>query len=140
MNQVMYRVGTIGEENSSTGSLRLLRGMAIFERLPIELQILGVGLGSLKSYLVTNFIVTIYDNNLPIGNEYMNTLSYILVNTGIVGITFFIIFVGTLFYKYQEYGKRVLIICWLFFSIASSDFLSINYVYPLMLITSRSNN
>ena len=134
IQSVMYRIGTIGQEGSTTGSLRLLRGLAIYNQLPTIKKIFGVGLGNLATYLIKYNITTPYDLTLKPGNEYMNTISYILVNTGIVGTTIFVSFIVSLFHYFREYYKRILIICWIIICLTNSNFLNIGYVLPLIIL------
>lgn len=134
LNSVLYRLNTIGEEGSTTGSLRLLRGIAVFSQLPVIQKIFGVGLGNLDTYLIQNNISTIYDNELKPGSEYMNTISYILVNTGVIGFSLFLSFVLSLFNAYRQYAERLLIISWLIICITNLNFLNIGYILPLLVI------
>lgn len=134
LDAVKYRIGTVGEAGSTTGSLRLLRGLAIYKQLPVLLQVFGVGLGTLEQYLVNYNVRTIYDAALDAGTEYMNTLSYILVNTGGVGSIIFGAFVVSIVVKFKAYYQRIIILAWLILCAVTSNFLSIGYALPLLIL------
>lgn len=140
---ILYRFGTVSDSGSSTGTLRLLRGISIYSQLPILYQIFGTGFGNLKSYLIGNGITTIYDGDMDLGNEYMNTFSFILVNTGIIGFVLFILFIAYLLFYCKEFYKKVLLFCWGILCLGTSNFLSYGYILPLMMLMAtkkRINN
>ncbi|MCC4372141.1 hypothetical protein [Limosilactobacillus reuteri] len=139
IQSVLYRLGTTGESGSTTGSLRLLRGLSIFAQLPTIQKIFGVGLGDLANYLIQNNITTPYDTDLKPGNEYMNTLSYILVTTGYLGFSIFLSFVVSIYVKYRKYYIRIFIICWIIASASNANFLNIEYILPLLVMISILN-
>lgn len=139
IQSVLYRLGTTGESGSTTGSLRLLRGLSIFAQLPTIHKIFGVGLGDLANYLIQNNITTPYDTDLKPGNEYMNTLSYILVTTGYLGFSIFLSFVVSIYVKYRKYYIRIFIICWIIASASNANFLNIEYILPLLVMISILN-
>ena len=90
LNQVFIRLSTAdGITKGSTGNLRLLQGIAIFEELPLINKIFGIGFGNVQGFLINHNIVTAYLND--IGNDYMNAFSTVLVSTGVVGFSFFLI-------------------------------------------------
>lgn len=138
INAVMYRIGTTGEAGSTTGSLRLLRGIAIFRQLPVLYQVFGVGFGTLGQYLLNNSVSTIYDVSLEIGTEYMNSLSYILVNTGVIGFTLFGAFVISIAVKFREYDQRIILLEWLILCAVTSNFLNIGYALPLLVLVASN--
>lgn len=138
-SSVFYRIGTIGQSGSTTGSLRLLRGLAIFNQLSNFHKMFGVGLGDLDTYLIKFGVTTQYDTTLKPGNEYMNTMSYILVNTGLVGFGIYLSFIVSIFIKFKAYYKRILIISWVIICISNSNFLNISYILPLVILYGRDD-
>lgn len=134
--KLLYRIHTIGELGASTGSLRVLRGFYIFRQLCFEQKIFGSGMGNFQNFLISSGITTIFDTGLEVGNEYMNTFSYILNNTGLVGIIIFSIFVVKLFVKNRSEVVRVFLLVWLVMIMVTSNFLTSYYIIPLMFAIS----
>lgn len=135
-----YRLGTIGEVGSSTGSLRILRGFSIFRQLNLLQQLFGTGLGNFGSFLITSRITTRYDSGLTLGNEYMSAFTYILNNTGLVGTGIFISFVAHMFKRNK--GEKVAIaylILWVIMILATSNFITSYYMLPLVFVTALSS-
>lgn len=133
---VIERVKTIGQLGSTTGNLRVLRGWVIYLELPFFMKIFGVGMGTLGQYLIEHNIVTRFDAGLAVGNEYMNTVLRILVNTGIVGMGLFVVFVSSIYRRCRRYSQKVILFIWLILCSVTSNFLNIMYVLPLILIMS----
>ncbi len=127
------RVSTIWSEGGTTGTQRILRGYAIFaEEKPIY-KLFGFGMGNIRSCLVEFGITTQYDGILPIGHEYMNSLSYILVGGGLIG---FCLYIATLLeliknLSFAAKGLLLLLVCMM---ISSSIYLTPTYMLPLVFV------
>lgn len=135
-DKFFYRISTIGDQTSSTGSLRILRGFYIYSiGEPIN-KIFGVGLGNVINYLLKNGISTPYDGSIAIGNEYMNSLSYVLVTSGIVGFVIFLIFLYQC-YKYVDSNSKLILIYLVVLLSTSAVLLSPTYVIILVFLISK---
>jgi hypothetical protein len=135
-----YRLGTIGEVGSSTGSLRILRGFSIFRQLNLLQQLFGTGLGNFGSFLITSRITTRYDSGLTLGNEYMSAFTYILNNTGLVGTGIFISFVAHMFKRNKREKVAIAyLILWVIMILATSNFITSYYMLPLVFVTALSS-
>mgnify|MGYP001089342825 CR=1 FL=1 len=135
----LYRVSTIGESTSSTGSLRVLRGYNIFLTESHTFKIFGIGLGNVGSYLRMYGIRTPYDGQLELGNEYMNSLSYILVISGIIGFIIFTVFLISIFRRISI-GERVILIDLIVLMSVSAIFLNPIYTVCFVLILASPYN
>lgn len=138
-DKFLYRISTIGDTTSSTGSLRILRGYYIFSLgNPIN-KIFGIGFGNIINYLIKNGITTPYDGNLLIGNEYMNSLSYILVASGILGFILFLVFLLQSFVYIDSNSKLILLYLIVLLS-TSAILLSPTYVVISVFLLSKTNS
>lgn len=138
-DKFLYRISTIGDTTSSTGSLRILRGYYIFSLgNPIN-KIFGIGFGNIINYLIKNGITTPYDGNLLIGNEYMNSLSYILVASGILGFLLFLVFLLQSFVYIDSNSKLILLYLIVLLS-TSAIILSPTYVVISVFLLSKTNS
>lgn len=82
---------------SASGYLRVLRGFDIYSQLNILEEIFGIGMGTYQSYYAMGSIYVL-DGEV----EYMSSLSYLFVSTGIIG---FLLFIYALFYN--SIGKGI---------------------------------
>lgn len=99
---------------SSSAYLRILRGFDIYRQLDILEEIFGIGLGTYRSYYAMGSIYVL-DGEV----EYMSSLSYLLVCTGIFG---FLNFIYSLFYNAKKRGMASkLLSIWLIIVFASSS-------------------
>lgn len=129
----LYRIGTIGQAGSTTGSLRFLRGFYIFNRLDIINQFFGIGFGNLVEYMAIHSITTPFDVGIGADNEYMSTISYLLVSTGIVGSGIYLAAIIRFFRKGCT-TQRCMIILFCIMIASSSVFLSAMYMLPMIFI------
>jgi hypothetical protein len=123
---VISRFDNIGNGVSGSTNVRLLRGVYLFDALDPIYQILGIGFGSFSDFSSSYSITTMYDTK----TEYMNSISYILVSSGITGL---LIYLFTL-YKISNMGiltVKMLILLLLVMSISSSVYSTPIYVIIL---------
>lgn len=116
--------GLFTMNESSSAYLRVLRGFDIYSQLgPLE-EIFGIGLGTYRSYYATGALY-VFDGE----TEYMSSLSYLFVSTGLIG---FIIYTYSLIYNSRNRGiaARILAI-WIMVSFSSSSLLNT----PIYLLT-----
>lgn len=72
---------------------RILRGILIYQELPIFHKVLGVGLNNLQPYMIANGISTLYDEtNLNYSCSIIQTLNY----SGIIGATVLVVYLSQL--------------------------------------------
>lgn len=77
---------------SSGGSIgeRIARGFIVYNKLPINHKLFGVGIGNMESYMIYNNISTIYDeSNLNNCASIVQTLVY----SGVIGFIFLCFFI-----------------------------------------------
>ena len=96
---LILRVSEIGiAKGNTSGNYRILRGFLIYIQLDPVRKLIGVGLGNIVSYINEYSIhLAFYEGGEM---EYMNSLSYILNSTGIIGgILFLKIFISKIVQK-----------------------------------------
>lgn len=94
---LIFRIQSIGNGSGSSINVRLLKGFSFIQKLkPLE-QILGIGCGTYDSYINAHSII-----GKEFLYEYMNSVSEVLVSTGVVG---FFIFTGYLI-SLKRYLKK----------------------------------
>jgi hypothetical protein len=76
----------LSDGNLSSRNVRISRGFVIFEQLPRNDKIIGVGYGNNYISIDKYNIVTPYDIE---GSNYTNTIAYILIGTGYIGLFFY---------------------------------------------------
>lgn len=111
---------------SASGYIRVLRGFDIYSQLNILEEIFGIGLGTYRSYYAMGSIYVL-DGEV----EYMSSLSYLFVSTGIIG---FLLFIYALFYNSK--GKGIcskLLAMWIILVFTSSSLFN-SPVYALVYL------
>ena len=130
----LNRFSTVKTIGASTGTIRLLRGFIIFNKLPFGYKIFGIGAGNYAAFINSYNIITMFDRSLARENEYMNTISMILVYGGILGV---LIYVYAL-YQIIRNANNMQIICFtilLLLLVSSNIFYSATYIMPMLLIS-----
>lgn len=109
--------------------LRIYKGFVYWKGLPLINKFAGIGFGNYES------LVNLYTGEITsmLLDEYMNSLSYILVSSGIIGFILFIVFYIKLFKKCNYKGKMFIILL-LFMSISSSPYSSIYWIWMMLFI------
>lgn len=130
------RVATVLLSGTSTGTVRLLRGFIVFSKLPLIYKIIGIGAGNYGGFIRTYNIVTMFDTSISVGNEYMNSVSTIMVYTGIIGSVLYGIAIYRIFKKSCLIQKLMGII-WIVIMFSESNFFTASYAFPLILISSN---
>lgn len=88
LNGGLIRMLNTSEQSSK--SIRINRGVSVYTQLPFKYKIIGVGYGNYGDYVERNNVVTIYDYGDE--NTWSNTIIYILVGTGIIGLISYLLF------------------------------------------------
>ncbi len=100
-------MGIFASEGTS-GSVRVLQGLAIYIQIPPLNKIIGLGYGCVEAYLTANRIVTIYAKE--IGWEWMNAFSVALVSSGALGFIAYIYCIYKMWAENSHPAKRVALI------------------------------
>lgn len=122
---------------ASTGNLRLLQGLAVYENLSFPEKIFGIGFGNINAYLIENKITTSYLTEL--GNEYMNGFSTVLVSGGIIGFLLFLMIWCQMFINNKDMVSRVSFLIISILWCTSSMFYSVTTVMYLAFINCVKN-
>lgn len=133
LDKVLYRFSTINTVGTSTGTVRLLRGLIVFCELPFVYKIFGIGAGNYAAFVNSFDIVTMFDRALGRENEYMNTISMILVYGGIIGVTLYVYAIYRIVKKANKNQIMYLVILILLL-FSSNIFYSATYIMPMILI------
>lgn len=121
---------------TSSSYARIFRGFDIFSQIEPIYKIIGVGYGNVGAYMRENGILAAYDTIVAIKDiEYMNSIAYILVNLGVIGM---LIMIWILVYLYNNtWGPFRLCLCVLvLLSSVSTIFLYSNLIFYLAIILS----
>lgn len=132
-DQVVSRISTVTYSRSTTGTVRLLRGLIVFGKLPLINKIFGIGAGNYYAFITKHDITTMYDATVWRGNEYMNLFSTILVYGGVVGELLYLWALEEITRKIDIFKKTVFIV-FLLLGISSNIFYSPYYLLPMLLV------
>lgn len=125
------RIINIGDQKNNSANMRVLKGFYIFDALDSVFKIFGIGFGNYDSFVSVYPITAIYD----VSSEYMSSLSYILVSSGIIGLCAFLSAICAIFKKVILPGK-ILIILLLIMFLSSSIYSSPMYLVIFAFILS----
>lgn len=128
---VLNRIINAFKINTADNSayMRIYKGFEFWMHLPILYKLFGIGFGNYSkfSYLYSGSLSAAFES------EYMNTVSYILVSSGVVGFFMFVSFMRTLYIKLNGKG-RMLVWGLLLMSISSSPYSSPFWVWFMTAI------
>lgn len=94
------------ERYNSSASIRVLRGINFYLKMPLSYQIFGIGFGNFIEFKKMYNIITKFE----VADEYMNTISYILVSSGIIGLVLYIFTLLKIASKKIMFSKMLFII------------------------------
>ena len=122
----------------TSGNQRLMRGFYIFSDLPTVYKIFGIGCGNFTNAMKALNVHTIFDEFLPLTNEFMSGISTVMVDTGIIGTLLFI-----RFYIHQwrimDIMHKVFMINIMIALVTENSFFQSIFVFSMcLLITSKS--
>lgn len=137
-SNAIWRLMTINSTESSTGNLRILRGFVIFSKMPFLYKIIGMGIGNFGAFIEKYNIVTYFDATLNRTNEFMNTISVILVSGGIVGLCLYIFAIFNIFRKANRI-QRVFFWVLMVFLLTSNNFYKESYMFTIIFMTITNN-
>lgn len=119
-----------GDYVTNSSSLRIIKGLTIFKNLPVGFKIFGIGFGTYTFALQNSIIST---NVAMVENEYMNSFSYILVSSGIIGGTI-LLSTFTRLFKKAPYIGRMMIIALFIMALGSSIYSSPICIWIMLVI------
>lgn len=119
-------------EHGFSTFIRTLRGYILWYELPVFQKILGTGIGSIMPYVDShpNTLYLQITSHIP---NYVNSIQYILISSGIVGGILFGRFLYFLFKNNSSLGKSVIIS---FLALCCSSGVLMSYTFPYMIIIS----
>ena len=132
---LVNRIGSINNGTDSSINVRVLKGFYFLKELnPIE-WLFGIGCGNYNSYVqVHNLLDTMFEH------EYMNSVSYVLVSTGLVGMILFAIYLHRIFKLLHKKNNHIFIFAVLAMYFTGSVAFSWHDSLPLVLSIVLSNN
>lgn len=119
----------------STGNIRIFRPFHVFSALPGLNKIIGVGYANYSEYVLNSSLATQYE--LSINIAWTNTIGYVLVGSGILGLFIYIRFFVHLFTRTKHFC-RYLVILTVFFSFFTEVPLSFQFITILSFIINDS--
>lgn len=119
-----------GDNVTNSSQLRMMKGFTTFLVLPLLHKIFGIGFGNYSAAI--SLISGSAEINM-MDNEYMNTVSYILVSAGVIGFIIMVLFFIRLFRKSFGLGK-IMIIALVLMSSGSSVYSSPIWIWMMLLI------
>lgn len=128
---LMLRLSEISSTaGASSGNQRILRGYAVWMKLPLFMQLFGTGFGNISSTLLSYKITTPFDPYY--GSAYMNAVAELLVSCGVVGLSLFALyFLKIMRRELCDFAELIGVFLVLMFSLnmlASADFVTIMIV------------
>ncbi|PNT91550.1 hypothetical protein [Clostridium thermosuccinogenes] len=96
----------------SSSNIRIFRPFFIFSNLPFFNKIFGVGYANYSEYVINSPLATSYE--LSMKSAWTNTIGYILVGSGFVGMLFYLRFYIHLLKKTKEFFRYLTLLLGLF--------------------------
>lgn len=133
MTTINIKLAALSNINQSSSiSLRLVRGIQYFSKMDFIHQLFGTGYGNLTSYFNENNM-SIIGSGIIGQVSYMNGISTILCSFGIVGFLLFLVFIVRKYLHSDMVGKT-LIIVFMLMMLGSDMFDSVYYYVFILLI------
>ncbi len=129
---IINRISEIKDVKGETsGSMRIIRGWQIYNKMSFKEKITGIGIGNILNYLdIHPYTVTMFSKSY---NGYMSGLSAIFVNFGLIGGLIFLWWLLKQFASKSKVSKSLSIFL-LLYLIASNSFLSPQFVITIILV------
>lgn len=83
IQNIVQRLILLGSRTQGSGAIRVLRGYMFYKELPFSEKLFGIGFGNFVGIKNALNINTAYEYDV----EYMNMNAYLLVSSGVIGIT-----------------------------------------------------
>lgn len=134
----MQRIMSISNSAGYSTGARLFRGFAYWNMMPIQYQLIGVGFGNVGNFSTVYPITTVYDlingGDSLAATEYMNGISSIMVQNGLIGLSIVIIMIVRLWKKATSIG-RIILIQFLLVLVSGSSIVSVTSVFFLFILS-----
>lgn len=138
--QLLWKKESLSKlEEGRSLTLRLIRGILIFNEFDNTHKLFGCGFGNLRSFIISNNIPDFGGDRNKAGFLYMNSFSFIACNLGIIGFLIFSSFLIIMYSKSKVAGKQGLIIVLFLYGIASCIFDSPTYFLVIAFLSGKSN-
>lgn len=125
---LISRLQSIGDGSESSINVRLLKGFYFAQHLnPFE-QLFGIGCGTYDSYINTHSII-----GEEFLYEYMNSISEVVVATGMIGLMLFTIYLISLRRYFRKAGFQLMCYLVVFMYLTGSVSFSWNDCLPIIL-------
>lgn len=124
------RMFTTSQTVVYSGNLRVLKGFNVFRSLPFIYKFFGIGFGAYNAAVSAGII---HLQGFDLYNEYMNSISYILVSSGLIGFTLYIGYFISIFSSRSLTGK-LLILGGFIMALGSGIYCTSIYIWILLLI------
>ena len=133
ITRAMNAISLTTADNSTL--VRLYKGFMIWNGMPFVQKVFGIGFGNFENlFYLSNAL-----KYSSLSSEYMNTLSYILVSSGIVGFILYLCYIVKIYIKTNKTGK-VMTLLLLLMSFSASPYSSVYWVWmTLVIICGRKN-
>ena len=128
-------LGNCDEKMNST-TLRLLRGILIYNEFPLKDKLFGSGFGLLREFVESRRLILLGvegDQN----NLYMNSFSYVLCNLGLIGLALYLYFIYYIYRYSDNTHKNGLLVIILIYGITSSLFDSPQYFLVISFLLAQ---
>ncbi|MCQ2211394.1 MAG: hypothetical protein MJZ34_14005 [Paludibacteraceae bacterium] len=125
MSSIIYRLEELITSGRTSGSsvVRVIRGPAFYANMPIAYQIIGIGFGNFIQFKEIYGIQTIYETV----DEYLNTNAYILISSGLIGFTLYLMALVAESKKRIAFSSKLVVVL-LIFGLSSSIYSSAGFV------------
>lgn len=114
IGEILSRLKDITTNPLGSSSMRTMRGIVFFSKMPVIDKFFGIGFGNFIGYRKDTGIWSIYE--VPV--EYFNTNAYLLISIGIIGCIF--LFLAIIKYI-KKRDKLTFVIFFLLFTMGSSS-------------------
>ena len=118
---------------------RIKRGFMLYNDLPAFDKLIGVGWGNAEKYSRENNTQIYGKYSAEARFDYFNSISGILIYTGMVGFVLFVLFFMSLYRKTTNYGSKVILLVIFITLFSSSIFMAEQWLLYLMLVYSTSH-
>ena len=129
----------MSETGISKADYRVYRGFDYFWKLPFFYKVFGIGFRNLTNFANYHKISSIYDSLKTYNFEYLNAIAQILIYSGVIGFTFFVLFLKAI-YKASNSYARPIILAFILMCLSSSVLFDTFWLLYLLIIFSVMNN
>lgn len=134
--EVAYKhLMTMDMHSVNSGAFRIFRGFDLYVHLPFANKIFGYGLGQTGNIVKEIGFYSIYDNIFTRGSDYVSGLSSIILESGLIGLIAYLIFMIRIFNS-GKIQTKLLITLYLLL-IFSNEILYTPQIFLVLLLALR---